>query len=63
MTMSSPRETARIYDFTKARAALRANRDGAKLAIDMRSRPAPATDFGSGWYHDAAIQGDQPRKL
>lgn len=63
MTMSSPRETARIYDFTKARAALRANRDGAKPASDLRSPPLPATDFGGGWYHDAAIQADQGRKL
>ena len=63
MTMSSPRETARIYDFTKARAAQRANRDVAKLAEDLRSRPAPAVDFGGGWYHEAAIQADQRRKL
>jgi hypothetical protein len=31
-------------------------------APDSRAPPMPAVDFGSGWYHQAAIDAERPRK-
>ena len=33
-----------------------------KSAPDRRPRPLPAVEFGSGWYHEAAIDAEAPRK-
>ncbi|WP_341988759.1 DUF2735 domain-containing protein [Azorhizobium sp. AG788] len=55
MTMTSPRGTAKIYAFPlRGRATTASHDDAARLMADMAQ--APAVDFGSGWYHDAAIQ-------
>jgi hypothetical protein len=52
MTEQAERRTATIYQFpAKARAA-RQEGSGRK-STDTVERP---TEFGSGWYHDAAIQ-------
>jgi len=29
---------------------------------DFRPQPMPAVEFGSGWYHQAAIDAEPPRK-
>jgi hypothetical protein len=59
MAMGSHQETARIYDFAKARA----RRDAVRPAPDQQSPKVVASDFGSGWYHEAAIQeADRSRK-
>ena len=57
MTENVQRETAKIYQFpVKARAGK------ASQQSDPPSRLAPV-EFGSGWYHDAAIQdADQARR-
>ena len=55
MTMSSERQTATIYDFTaRLRAVGRGSRPTAKP--DAPAIQAPVVEYGSGWYHDAAIQ-------
>lgn len=59
MAMGSQQETARIYDFAKARA----RRDAVRPASDQQAPKVVASDFGGGWYHEAAIQeADRPRK-
>jgi uncharacterized protein DUF2735 len=52
MTEQPERPTATIYQFpVKARTT---RREGiARKASDVATRPV---EFGSGWYHDAAIQ-------
>lgn len=51
------RTTATIYQFpTGGRAAL-ARRSGEFKSADLSSYPA--VDFGSGWYHDDAIEEDK----
>lgn len=55
MTMTSPRGTAKIYAFpARGRAVTTSHDDAARLMADMAR--LPAVEFGSGWYHDAAIQ-------
>jgi Protein of unknown function (DUF2735) len=60
MNMNSPPTTAKIYQFPR-RAAVAASRE-IKPAMDHRMRAVPTVDFGSGWYHEAAIQADRARK-
>jgi hypothetical protein len=63
MTSHSQPPSAKIYQFprkTQASAAA-AGRNGWS-ARDERLRALPTVEFGSGWYHDAAIQADRPRK-
>jgi hypothetical protein len=31
-------------------------------APDSRAQPMPALEFGSGWYHQAAIDAERTRK-
>lgn len=55
MTMSSDRQTATIYDFTaRLRAVGRGGRSTPKP--EAPAIQAPVVEYGSGWYHDAAIQ-------
>jgi hypothetical protein len=55
--------SAKIYQFTPR---ISANPGGSgrpiKSAPDPRLRPLPTVEFGSGWYHEAAIDADTPRK-
>ena len=34
----------------------------AASVTELRPQTFPAVEFGSGWYHDAAIQAELPRK-
>jgi len=55
--------SAKIYQFpgkTSVRAAAAAREE--RLARDLRLRTVPSVEFGSGWYHDAAIQAEKVRK-
>jgi hypothetical protein len=63
MGENSRRPSAKIYQFPVKRAATSggANQD-IRLAADARLRTLPAVEFGSGWYHDAAIQAETLRK-
>lgn len=54
MTADVPKTSAKIYQFpVGGRRALADKRDDNKTASEVRS---PAIMFGSGWYHDEAIQ-------
>ena len=57
MTMNSHHGSARIYEFTpRARTLGKDHRDEAKRVADITSPQQPQIVFGSGWYHDAAVQ-------
>jgi hypothetical protein len=56
-------ETAKIYQFPRRIAANNAGvRQEYASAPDYRSQPLPAVEFGSGWYHEAAIEAERTRK-
>ena len=63
MSVSSERRSATIYDFSaRLRAAGRDQRLNAAKPESPAMRVA-TVEFGSGWYHDAAIQDpDRPRR-
>jgi hypothetical protein len=55
MAESVLRESARIYQFPiRDRAVKASHREGQRVA-DLAAR-LPNTEFGSGWYHEAAVQ-------
>jgi hypothetical protein len=57
MTTSFYRESAKIYDFpVRNRANVAGRRDQAKAVVELALPSAARTVFGSGWYHDAAVQ-------
>ncbi len=65
MAASSHKETAKIYTFpVRARTTgPEAYHGSAKPVADLSAARLPRVDFGSGWYHDAAIQDtSEPRK-
>jgi hypothetical protein len=55
--------TAKIYQFPRKTVvnAGAAARDP-RAAPDHRLRALPSVEFGSGWYHEAAVQAEYPRK-
>ena len=56
-------ESAKIYPFPKRIGENTAeNRKNAILTSKSGMPKFTATDFGSGWYHDAAMQAENPRK-
>jgi uncharacterized protein DUF2735 len=61
MTAHPQPPSAKIYQFPRKPQATAAARNAWSVR-DERSRPLPTVEFGSGWYHDAAIQADRPRK-
>jgi hypothetical protein len=63
MGTNSRPPTAKIIPFPRKPSAPPggAGRDTSP-AVDHRQRPVPAVEFGSGWYHEAAIQEDGGRK-
>jgi hypothetical protein len=61
MNMNSPPTSAKIYQFPRRGIAVAAGRE-AKPALDHRLRAVPTVDFGSGWYHEAAVQAERTRK-
>ncbi|HSI41533.1 MAG TPA: DUF2735 domain-containing protein [Xanthobacteraceae bacterium] len=61
MTTSLHRPSATIYAFPKGgRASIAGNRGTDRLLRELAELNLPATSFGSGWYHDAAIQDAEP---
>jgi hypothetical protein len=53
-------ETAKIYAFpSRARNNGIRQREQAAPLTDLVSRRLPRVEFGSGWYHDAAIEDAQ----
>jgi hypothetical protein len=52
MTEQTERPTATIHQFP-VKARTKRQEGGARKASDPVAKPA---EFGSGWYHDAAIQ-------
>jgi hypothetical protein len=60
MNMNSPPTSAKIYQFPR-KASGAASRE-IKPTMDHRMRAVPTVDFGSGWYHEAAIQAERARK-
>ena len=59
MNTNAQPPTAKIYQFPRKISA-NAGRE-AKLAAD-RQQALPSVEFGSGWYHEAAVQADRIRK-
>jgi hypothetical protein len=56
-------ETAKIYQFPRRVAANGAGfREVSASAADLQPQPLPAVEFGSGWYHQAAIDAERTRK-
>jgi hypothetical protein len=47
--------TAKIYQFPQKTSA------NARAAREALMREAPSVEFGSGWYHEAAVQADNAR--
>jgi hypothetical protein len=63
MNTNSHPPSAKIYQFPrKAAAGLTGPGREVRSAADQRLRALPRVEFGSGWYHDAAVQTDWSRK-
>jgi hypothetical protein len=61
MTTSISRGSAQIYEFPpRGRFALDA-RDESQARINLEAQALPKVAYGSGWYHDAAIQDERSR--
>ena len=57
MSTTFRHEGAKIYEFPrKVRTAAGGPRRQNQSDADLRSRPNPDVEFGSGWYHEAAVQ-------
>jgi hypothetical protein len=63
MEISSTRQSATILTFPTAARASASNLGGkAKFAAELASLRNVRTDYGSGWYHEAAIaEAEQER--
>lgn len=60
MATHTQRETAKIYAFpTTIRPSVRRASDQPAIVAQFPRKIAEFVDFGSGWYHDAAIQEAQ----
>ncbi|GLS41669.1 hypothetical protein GCM10010869_72660 [Mesorhizobium tianshanense] len=64
MEITSTRQSAKILMFPVAARKSASNLSGkAKFAAELALLRNITTDFGSGWYHDAAIEeAEQARK-
>ena len=63
MTTDGHRQSAKIYQFpTHAVRRTAGHFDDAKLVPTMPAPDLPGVDFGSGWYHDEAIEAERARK-
>jgi hypothetical protein len=59
MTTSISRGSAQIYEFPpRGRFALNA-RDESQSRINLEAQALPKVAYGSGWYHDQAIQDER----
>ncbi|WP_158817989.1 DUF2735 domain-containing protein [Methylocapsa sp. S129] len=64
MTANSQPQSAKIYQFPrKTSASLAGAGREIKSALDHRQRVVPTVEFGSGWYHEAAMQAERTRKI
>ena len=63
MNTKSGAPTAKIYQFPVT-ALGKLDRRGLRStsSTDRRQPSLPAVEFGSGWYHEAAVEADNPRK-
>ena len=61
MTTSVERGSAKIYQFPTKR-PVPGRFDGPNFVPSVSSPSVTPTAFGSGWYHDEAIQDDQAGK-
>jgi Protein of unknown function (DUF2735) len=56
--------TAKIYQFpVKNSPTLRGSSSEARTIGDRGVGALPTVEFGSGWYHDAAVQAERARKF
>lgn len=63
MNVNSNPPTAKIYQFPRTTSAdLGRSGRGRAPAAESRPRALPAVEFGSGWYHEAAVEAERPRK-
>ncbi len=62
MTSSVYRGSAKIYQFPLKARPPAAHPDQTKRGADIASPPIANTEFGSGWYHDEAIEAERGRK-
>jgi hypothetical protein len=62
MSTHSQPPSATIYQFPRKNPASAVGARESRAMRDERLRALPTVEFGSGWYHDAAIQADRVRK-
>ena len=56
--------TAKIYQFPVTKSStLRGPGPDARSSPDRSASVLPTVEFGSGWYHDAAVQAERSRKF
>ena len=63
MITNSRPASAKIYQFPRKTSANagESSRE-TRAAIDHRGQSVPTVEFGSGWYHEAAVQAELIRK-
>jgi len=63
MSANFRQESAKILEFPRRPGATVVGLRGDKIGPATRFPPLPYADFGSGWYHEAAVQEvDRSRK-
>jgi hypothetical protein len=63
MNTNSHPPSAKIYQFPrKTSASASASSREPRTTLDHRLRAVPNVEFGSGWYHEAAVQAEWTRK-
>lgn len=63
MSTNSRPPSAKIYQFPRKSSAI-SGRPGGEIASapDRRPQALPSVEFGSGWYHEAAVLAERTRK-
>ena len=56
MNTDIPHGTAQIYEFPRRVAANDGLRRGDSRVVSLRLPQVATVEFGSGWYHEAAVQ-------
>jgi hypothetical protein len=62
MNANSRAPSAKIYQFPRKTATNAGESSRTRPAVDHRMRTVPTVEFGSGWYHEAAVQAEATRK-
>ena len=62
MDQNSSQTTAKIFQFPTRTAPNIGRAVGGKAVADHAAPPFPRVEFGSGWYHEAAILADKATK-